>query len=324
VAGPLTFGIYPGSAIGDDTGGIVTGPPDLPDAINDALDELQGPASRPFLVRAYHPFTGSGSPARSRAPVGAERYLRHGRRLDLVAQYQPAEAGIDGYRAFIEELIDVYGDRIATLQVGEEPNVTTNPSLDGWYPRVSDAIIGGVAAAKAKARRDGLTGLRVGCNSTPLIGPAAGFLAGLTAAGGDRFIADLDYIGLDFFPDVFRPIPADRIGAVVAALLTEHRHERLTPAGLGHLPLVITEHGWPTGPGRPPRRQADVLRTVVETTARLAGDLTIAGYTHFSLRDARSADPDLFAQFGLMTDDYAPKPAFHTYRDLIADGIPAQ
>ena len=277
----MNFGIYPGSAIGDDTGGIVTGPPDLPDAIND-------------------------------------------RRLDLVAQYHSAEADIDGYRTFIEELIDVYGDRIATLQVAEEPNVTTNPSLDGRYPRVTDAIVGGVSAAKAKARRDGLTGLKVGCNSTPLLGPAAGFFAALTAAGGDRFIADLDYIGLDFFPDVFRPISADRIGAVVGALLTEHRRERLTPAGLGHLPLVITEHGWPTGPGRPPERQADVLRTVVETIAGQAGQLNIAGYTHFSLRDACSANPALFAQFGLMTDDYAAKPAFHAYRDLIAGGIPAQ
>jgi hypothetical protein len=92
----------------------------------------------------------------------------------------------------------------------------------------------------------------------------------------------------------------------------------LTPAGLGHLPLVITEHGWPTGPGRPPERQAGVVRTVVESIARNAGELNVAGYTHFSLRDARSANPGLFSQFGLMTDDYTPKPAFHAYLDLIA------
>ena len=123
----MNFGIYPGSAIGDDAGAIVTGPPDLPDAINDALDELQGPADRPFLVRGYCPFTGGASSSLlSRAPVAVERYLGHGRRLDLVAQYHSADAGIDGYRGFIEGLIDVYGDRIATLQVGEEPNVTTN------------------------------------------------------------------------------------------------------------------------------------------------------------------------------------------------------
>jgi hypothetical protein len=32
---------------------------------------------------------------------------------------------------------------------------------------------------------------------------------------------------------------------------------------------------------------------------------------------ASTFDSGLFCQFGLMTDDYTPKPAFHVYRDLI-------
>jgi hypothetical protein len=143
------------------------------------------------------------------------------------------------------------------------------------------------------------------------------FFAGLTRAGGDQFIADLDYIGLDFFPDVFRPIAPGRLAAVVQDLLRAHRRDNLAPAGLGHLPLVITEHGWPTGPGRTPERQAEVLRTVIDVISRDAEELNIAGYIHHTLRDARSAGPGLFCQFGLMTDDYTPKPAFHVYRDLI-------
>jgi hypothetical protein len=62
-----------------------------------------------------------------------------------------------------------------------------------------------------------------------------------------------------------------------------------------------------------------VLRTVVETAARLG----VAGYTHFSLRDACSAEPNLFCQFGLMTDDYTPKPAYRVFRDLIARTLTA-
>jgi hypothetical protein len=80
---------------------------------------------------------------------------------------------------------------------------------------------------------------------------------------------------------------------------------------------VITEHGWPTGPGRTPQRQAEVLRTVIDVIARSASALNITGYIHHALRDARSAGSGLFCQFGLMTDDYTPKPAFHAYRDLI-------
>ena len=36
-----------------------------------------------------------------------------------------------------------------------------------------------------------------------------------------------------------------------------------------------------------------------------------------ALRDARSAGSGLFCQFGLMTDDYAAKPAFGLYREMI-------
>jgi beta-glucosidase/6-phospho-beta-glucosidase/beta-galactosidase len=81
--------------------------------------------------------------------------------------------------------------------------------------------------------------------------------------------------------------------------------------------LVITEHGWPTGPGRTQTRQAEVLRTVIDVIAASASELNITGYIHHTLRDACSAGDGLFCQFGLMTDDYAPKPAFHVYRDLI-------
>jgi DNA-binding PadR family transcriptional regulator len=81
-----------------------------------------------------------------------------------------------------------------------EPNITDDANLDGAYPRVTEALVAGVHAAKQKARRGGHGQLKVGCNSSPLFGPAAGFFADLTRAGGERFTADLDYIGFDFFP----------------------------------------------------------------------------------------------------------------------------
>jgi hypothetical protein len=353
--GTLRFGIYPGSRTGAQA---AAGPPDVPGQINAALDDLQGRPGRPFAVRAYQAFADPGGPgdpaaegdnskrraspnskkraspcapghlsaegdnskkrASSTTPEDFDHYLRRGRTLDLVAQFHSASGDVGGYCAFVEDLVDRHGGALSTLQVAEEPNITDNPDLDGWYPNVAEAIVSGVAAAKARARRRGLAGLRVGINTTPLIGPAAGFLAGLKRLGGERFTADLDYIGLDFFPDVFRPLAGDRLAAVVTALLTGHRRDVLAPAGLGRLPLIITESGWPTGPGRPPGRQAEVLETVVGVVAGQAAALGIAGYTHFSLRDACTADPGLLSRFGLLTDAYEPKPAFGAYRRLIA------
>ncbi|ESQ04533.1 Hypothetical protein B590_19904 [Streptomyces sp. PVA_94-07] len=286
-AEPLLFGIYPGGATGDDSGGLAVGPPDDPARVSAALDLLQGAPDRPFLVRAYTHFddtTRLGGPHPTATPAGAERY----------------------------------GPVARTLQVTEEPDVTTNPVLDGYYPGVREAVVRGVPAAAARARELGHTHLRIGFNTTPLFGPATAFVAELTALGGTEFTDALDYVGLDFFPDVFRPVTAAGLAPAVAGLLRHHREAVLTPAGLGHLPLHLTEHGWPTGPERHPDRQAEVVETVVTAVAELAGPLRLSGYTHFALRDADSSRPGLFHRFGLTTDDYTPKPAFDVLRTLVA------
>jgi hypothetical protein len=44
----------------------------------------------------------------------------------------------------------------------------------------------------------------------------------------------------------------------------------------------------------------------------------VTDYRWFDLRDADSASSSFEDQYGLMTDDYAPKPAFATYRSLVA------
>jgi hypothetical protein len=316
----MLFGIYPGGITGDDTGGLAGGPPDDPALVSGALDDLQGRPGRPFLVRAYTGFddaTRLGEPHATATPADDAQYAVRGRRLDLVAQYQSTAGNVDGYCGFLRELVEQYGAVTSTLQVTEEPNITSNPTLDGYYPQVHRAIVRGVTAAKARARELGHTHLRVGFNTTPLFGPSTAFVTGLAALGGEDFIADLDYVGLDFFPDVFQPVAASDLAPAVEGLLRHHRDSVLTPAGLGRLPLHITENGWPTGPDRPPRRQADVVETVVGAVAAQAERLHLSGYTHFALRDADSAKPGLFHQFGLTTDDYVPKPAFDTMKTLV-------
>lgn len=69
-----------------------------------------------------------------------------------MAQYQSPRGDVAGYVGFVRELVAEYGAVTATLQITEEPNVTGNPVLDGDYPRVSEAIIAGVTAAKQEAR----------------------------------------------------------------------------------------------------------------------------------------------------------------------------
>ncbi|MEU1880441.1 hypothetical protein ABZ470_24310 [Streptosporangium sp. NPDC020072] len=309
----LLFGIYPGGAAGDENGGVLQGPPDDPRRITEALTRLR-PDGGPFLVRGYVSFADPGD-VYPQAPERVERYATDGRALDLVAQYRSHSGDVAGYVGFVRDLVRRHGTRVATLQVTEEPNL---PLYDGGHPRVLEALVEGVVAAKEEARLLGLDHLRVGFNTTPLFGPAEGFVAALTADGGRRFVEAVDYVGLDFFPDVFQPAPADGLAEAVAGLLGHHRDRCLTPAGIDEsVPLWITENGWPTGPDRSPQRQAEVLETIVTVIADHRTRLNIGGYTHFALRDADSAKPGLFHRFGLLGDDYRPKPAFDTYRRLV-------
>jgi hypothetical protein len=73
--------------------------------------------------------------------------------LDLVAQYQSRRGDVAGYCSFLQTLVAGHGAGISALQVGEEPSVTGNPTLDGYYPAVTDAVVAGVSAAKEEARR---------------------------------------------------------------------------------------------------------------------------------------------------------------------------
>jgi hypothetical protein len=67
-------------------------------------------------------------------------------------------------------------------------------------------MIQGVVTAKELLRALGRPDVKVGFNSTPTFGPAAEFWDGLRLLGGKTFVESLDFVGLDFFPDVFRPV----------------------------------------------------------------------------------------------------------------------
>lgn len=314
------FGLYPGSACGDDAGRIVSGAPDDVTQILRALDALDTNGGCPLLVRAYTAFTDIRGAEQTDilTPRDVLQILGGSRRLDLVAQYQSRSADVDGYTRFVRALVRRYGAVLATLQITEEPNVRGNANLDGDYPEVLHAIAAGVAAANAEARACGSTHIRVGVNTTPLFGPSRSFYDQLVALGGRSLIDGLAYIGLDMFPDVFRPAPNGDVRAATRGLLEYHRDEILAGVGLGHLPMRITEHGWPTGGDRSPARQADVLRDVIETVVSERERLNIDAYELFALRDADSEGDGLYHHFGILTDTYATKPAFDVFRRLIA------
>ncbi|MEU5427517.1 hypothetical protein AB0H73_18205 [Streptomyces olivoreticuli] len=314
----FTFGIYPGALLGSDTGLTHPVHPDQPEQITAALRELQGGA-RTLLVRAYRPYAAGATADTPTTPDDPMRYLGEGRELDLVLQFREPTGELDGWLEYIRATVRTDGPHLASLQICEEPNLDM-PNLDGGTPNVLQAIVQGVVAAKEEARACGHD-ILVGFNAVPDFGRASPtFWQDIGALADERFHRSLDYVGLDFFPDVFRPLPADQLPSAVAAVLTHFRDTSLRQAGIGaSVPVHISENGWPTGPTRTEHRQAEVLEEVVRKVTALRESLNIGGYSYFDLRDANTSGTDLFDGFGLLRDDYSRKEAFGVYRGLIEE-----
>lgn len=287
------------------------------------LDRLQVRDSL-FLIRGYLHYTGPLSPVKAgltETPATVEQYIRGGRKLDLVVCFRQPD--LDGWIAFIREVIHRYGSLLATLQITEEANMTTVAAVDGCIPQVREALVQGVIAAKEEVRRRGLD-IQIGFNAVLNFDPTNDFWSSIAALGGQPFLDALDYVGLDFFPDVFRPLAPDGspgdVRASVAAVLSHFRQVNMTTAGIPMtVPIHITENGWPTGPTRSYERQAEVLDMIVRVIYEHRHQFNITHYEHFDLRDADSSNADIFSQFGLLRDDYTPKPAFERYRQLIVE-----
>jgi hypothetical protein len=317
---PLIFGIYPGGHTGFGSGQAITA--DDPARVREALDHLQA-GNSPFLVRGYLPYTGSFSAAQALAiktPVAVEQYIQDGRKLDLVLQFRQPD--LDGWLTFIRQAIHRYNSMLATLQITEEANVTMTPEVDGCIPQVREALVRGVIAAKEEIQRSRLD-IQVGFNAAPSLDPTDDFWPNISALGGQSFLNALDYVGLDFFPDVFRPLSDAReatLRAAVVGVLSHFRNVSLAASKIPPTcPIHITENGCPTAPARSPERQAEVVEQVIRTIHEHREQFNITHYEHFALRDANSSNPNLLSQFGLLRDDYHPKPAFERYRYLIAE-----
>jgi len=123
------------------------------------------------------------------------------------------------------------------------------------------------------------------------------------------------------YPDVFGPpMTADQLPGAVGWLLRTFRGRDLSAAGIGpQVPIRICENGWPTGPGRSEEQQALVLEAVIRTASGLRAELNVTHWELFTLRDADSRGDSLFSRFGVLRDDYSPKPAFSLLSRLYAE-----
>jgi len=311
----MTFGIYAGSVAGTETE-LATGKEDNPQLILQALNQLSNP-DKIFLVRGYIHYLGEGQLGYE-APENIEQYANENRQLDIVICYRSSKYNEDDWIKSVIKIINRYKDKLSTIQITEEPNLKTAFAGDGSFDNIEKALLTGVVMAKKEIERQQLK-IKVGFNATPSFNPADNFW---NTIGNDDFkkLRDaIDYIGLDFYPDVFRPVALDGqpndLEQSVKGVLRHFRNVNLKTGNIPlSVPIHITENGWATGDNRTYERQAEVMDKIIRTVLSIKDELNIDTYEVFALRDTDTSNQNIFYQFGLLNDDYLPKPAFEIFQ----------
>lgn len=329
---PFVFGIYPGGAAGTVGPSGATMPED-PARRLAALDQLRAPG-HPFVLHLYAGYTGPAGPSAAQQ-VGQEiaAYGSEGFQTELALCYRPADGGsaadVAGFVGFVRDSVRALGPErgFIYLQVTNEANVGGAPNAsDGYYHGAKDALVEGIIAAKQAARADNLKKVKVGFNWAYATDPAESeFWAYLRQKGGRRFVRSLDWVGFDAYPGTWGPPlaagdPAAATATFMDGVLRDLRDKYMPLAGIpARVPLHVSENGYPTGPDRSDAMQVAIMRAAVTAVYRARVTYNITGYRWFDLRDADSSSPSFESRYGLMRDDYSPKPAFGVYRELVAE-----
>jgi hypothetical protein len=326
----LVFGIYPGGGAGTVGPSGQTVPEDGAKRVA-ALERLRA-SGRPFVVHLYAGYTGPGSLSAS-AQVGTDiaQYTAAGFQVELVLTYRPADrvpaTDVPGFAAFARGAVQSFGANpgFVSLQVTNEANVRTAPNAaDGFYPGVVDALVRGVTAAKAAASTAGFAQVAVGFNwAFSLAASETGFWRTLGKRGGGAFGRSLDWVGLDVYPGTWGPrVPGGDLAVTAAKTVVDSLaalRRNMALAGLpATLPLHISENGYPTGPARTDAMQVAVMKSTIATVDEYRAKYAVTDYRWFDLRDADSSSAGFEGRYGLLRDDYTPKPAFDVYRSLVA------
>lgn len=321
---PLRFGITGQAAGSAGVGQGDVAPEDEGRALA-ALDGLKLPR-RDLVLRLNRMFQSDGAAGIARFAALTDRYAARGFKVELQVRYHPP-AGKDGdipaYLDFVRDAVRAFAPRraVIALSITNEPNLVVSPNTsDGFYRKNVDALVQGIVAARREADRLRRPDLQLGFTYAYRFVADELFFDEIGARSTPAFQAALDYVGLQAYPGLFYPPPGlVEPGQAMVDAANLLRTCLFPRAHIGARTRIwVTENGYAARRGEDPARQRDALVSTVDALARVSGTLGITDYRYFNLRDNASGGSDLFDAVGLLYDDYAPKPAYAAYRDLIA------
>jgi len=321
----MEFGIGPRLA-GEAGSGQTT--PTIPEdaaARDAALLRLRG--DRLLKVRLNRLFMADGDEGIHKFTRMARHYSRLGLDVEIQVRYHPApeqDGDIGAWLNYVRRVVRAFGPirHVVGLQITNEVNIAFSPNTsDGAYENAVEALTRGVPAAKHEARRLGYDRLQTGFNYAWRFGDGdAAFWREVGERGGERLRRATDWVGVDAYPGTFVPTAIVNPGDAMLEAIAQVRECFMPMAGFGRrTPIHLEEFGYPTGPGRTEAAQTAALRGFVRQINRHRGTYGVTNVNWFGLRDNNSGGPNFQSYFGLLHDDYSPKPAFAVYRKLIRD-----
>jgi hypothetical protein len=319
--GRLKFAIAPGSA------------PATPSEVAKTMTALRQlkASGKPLVLHLYSGYTGPQPWPKYRALLGRElsAFERAGFDVELVLRFAPlgdrgSPRDVRAFAALVRRIVGAFGGspRFTSVQITNEADLSRSAASDGHFNRgfaAWQALIQGVVAAKATARAHHFEQLKVGFNFAT-DGRAMWRYLGHHA--GAAFTRALDWVGIDTYPGTLTPLPKDRLQPGIAVAIKQAIHQtRHVDLPLARIPdkvaLHFSENGYATSVGHSYDMQATALRTAVDTIALLSTSEHVTEYDWFELRDPTDSKLRPVDQFGLLRQDYRPKPAFDIYRRLI-------
>ena len=328
-APPLGFGINPAGEAGA-IGPMVPATPGTARQTLAALDELR-PDGAPFTVRLNRFFWSRGQEGIRYFEKLTDRYTRNGFLVELQLRYHPRpdqEGDIKRWLNFVRKVVRRFGANpgVSALQVTNEVNFyeVAPDASDSYYAGARDALIRGVKVADRLTEKLGFEQLAIGFNWAYRTDPnrEANFWGYLRDNGGPEFAEALDWVGLDAYPGtLFPPVEvADGYRDGIVNAMSVLRECYLPIAGIpSEVPIKVEENGYPTGPGRPDAEQVVAMEQMVRAVSEFRGTYNVSDYRWFDLRDHATSSANFQHHYGILNDDYSPKPAFDLYRSLVAE-----
>jgi hypothetical protein len=325
-SGALRFGIYPWGSVGASTT-IAPSVPENADASMAAVQQLR--AGHPFVVHLYASYTDTSTATADGMVSEATWWSANGLKIAAVLRYTPTDpTRVAGYvpwvRALTKRLAAIAGT--VSIQIANEPNNLWPGTGDGAFPGVIAAIATGVPAARrelvADRRPDVLVGFNWASGSAPTTTDP--MWRQLRQAGGTAFTGAVGFVAVNTYPGTWSPPSSivaptsTQIAAAISSTLKALRQTDMPAAGVGGAAIVIGETGYPTSLMRTEATQSAVVAAIVSTVNSIKATYGVTDLYLFDLRDANTSSGELENGYGILHDDYSPKPAFATLQHLIA------